>query len=513
MPAQRLTMRRVRELLRLHYGAQASARAIARELGVSRSTVKDYLARAAAAGLTWPLPDELTDAVLEERLFGAGGPKPGMRRRVEPDWAGLVREMKRPGVNLSILWEEYCAAHSGGYGYSRFCELYRDFERRLSPTMRQHHVAGDKVFVDYSGKTAPIVDRITGEIHPAQLFVAVLGASNYTYAEVSWTQTLPDWIGAHVHMFAFFQGRPRLLVPDNLKSGIHKPSFYDPEVNRTYARMAAHYGVGILPARSRKPRDKAKVEVGVRFAQSYILGRLRHLTFFSLSECQAAVQEALTQMNERPMRRLGISRRQLFEAIERPALQSLPATEYAYAEWRLARVGLDYHVEIESFFYSVPHALIREQVDVCITARTIEIFHRGKRVAAHARRYGGRRHGTDPEHMPSAHRRYAEWTPERFQHWGRTIGPSTEGLIIAILAHRPHPEQGFRTCLGVMRLLRGVDPARAERVACRAVEIGALNYKSITSILVNNLDRHPSASAAGGTVIVHANIRGPRYFH
>jgi transposase len=513
MPAQRLTMRRVRELLRLHYGMGASARAIARELGVSRSTVKEYLARATAAGLTWPLADDLTDGVLEEGLFAASGPKPGARRRAEPDWAALVREMKRPGVNLTVLWEEYGEAHPGGYSYSRFCELYRDFERRLSPTMRQHHVAGDKVFVDYSGKTVPIVDRETGEVRPAQLFVAVLGASNYTYAEVSWTQALPDWIGAHVHMFAFFQGCPRLVVPDNLKSGIHKPSFYDPEINRSYARMAAHYRVGILPARPYKPRDKAKVEAGVRFAQSYILGRLRHLTFFSLAECQTAVCEALRRMNERPMRRLGISRQALFEASERPALQTLPSTEYVYAEWRLARVGPDYHVEIHSFFYSVPHSLIREQVEVCITARTIEIFHRGKRVAAHLRRYGGRLHGTDPEHMPSAHRRYAEWTPERFQRWGRSIGPNTEGLIIAILAHRPHPEQGFRTCLGVMRLLRGVEPARAERVAARAVEIGALNYKSIASILANNLDRRLSTPSAGETVIVHANIRGPRYFH
>jgi transposase len=513
MPAQRLTMRRVRELLRLHYGAGASARAIARELGLSRSTVKEYLARSAAAELAWPLPAELTDAVLEERLFAAGGPKPGTRRRLEPDWAALVREMKRPGVNLTVLWEEYGAAHPGGYSYSRFCELYREFERRLSPIMRQHHVAGDRVFVDYSGKTVPIVDRLTGQIHPAQIFVAVLGASNYTYAEASWTQSLPDWIGAHVRMFAFFQGHPRLLVPDNLKAGVHKPSFYDPEVNRTYARMAAHYEVGILPARPRKPRDKAKVEAGVRFAQSYILGRLRHLTFFSLAECNAAIREALSRINERPMRRLGISRRQLFETIERPVLGQLPASEYVYAEWRLARVGLDYHIEIDSFFYSVPHALIRQQVDVCITAHTIEVFHRGQRVAAHARRYGGRRHGTDPEHMPSAHRRYADWTPERFQRWGRTVGPNTEGLIVAILANRPHPEQGFRTCLGIMRLLRGIDPARAERVAGRAIEIGALNYKSIASILAHNLDRRANAPAAEQSVIVHSNIRGPRYFH
>ena len=335
-------MRRIRELVRLHFGAGASARSIARELGVSRSTVKDYLARAAAAQLTWPLPEGLTDAVLEERLFAAGGAKPGMRRRIEPDWSALVREMKRPGVNLTVLWEEYGAAHPGGYGYSRFCELYREFERRLSPTMRQHHIAGDKVFVDYSGKTVPIVDRTTGEVRPAQLFIGVLGASSYTFADVSWTQTLPDWIAAHVRMFAFFQGCPRLVVPDNLKSGVHKPSFYDPELNRTYARMAAHYGVGILPARPRKPRDKAKVEAGVRLTQSYILGRLRHVTFFSLIDCRSAVQEALKQINERPMRRLGTSRHQLFEAIERSALQPLPASRYVGACPRaglLARPG------------------------------------------------------------------------------------------------------------------------------------------------------------------------------
>ena len=513
MPAQRLSMRRIRELLRLHFAAAASDRAIARELGVARSTVQDYLVRAAAAGLGWPLRDEITDEVIEERLFARTGSQPGLRRHVEPDWAALVREMKRPAVNLTMLWEEYCDAHPEGYGYSRFCELYRDFEHRLSPTMRQHHVAGDKAFVDYSGKTVPIVDRETGEIRQAQIFVAVLGASNYTFAVASWSQALPDWIGAHVRMFQFFQGVPRLLVPDNLKAAIHKASFYDPELNRTYGKMAAHYRVGIWPARPRRPRDKAKVESGVRIAQSYILGRLRHETFFSLTQCNAAIAAVLERLNGRVMRRLGMSRRDLFDAVERPALRDLPASPYEYAEWRFARVGLDYHIEIEGFFYSVPHALIREQVDTRITTHTIEIFHRGKRVAAHARRYGGPRHGTDPEHMPSAHRRYAEWNPERFRRQARAIGPSTEGLVIAILANRPHPEQGFRTCLGVLRLFRGLAPARAEAVSARALEIGALTYKSVASILAHNLDRRPPTPPAEGLTILHANIRGSRYFH
>ena len=289
MPTERLTMRRIRQVLQLHFGAHASARVIAREVGVGRTTVQDYLSRAGAAGLGWPLAPDLTDEALEQLLFPAASCKAGARRHPEPDWAALVREMKRPGVTLAILWEEYGAIHPQGYGYSRFCELYREFERRLSPTMRQTHVAGHTAFVAYSGKKAPIADPLTGEVRMAEIFVAVLGASNLTYAEATWTQTLPDWIGAHVRVFRFWGSAPRLLVPDNLKSGVNKSSFYDPEVNRTYGKMAAHYHVGILPTRPRKPKDKAAVEAGVRFAQAYILGRLRNVTFFSLAECNAAI--------------------------------------------------------------------------------------------------------------------------------------------------------------------------------------------------------------------------------
>ena len=512
MPANReLTMRQLRQMLRLHHDG-LGARAIGRVLGVARSTVQDNLMRAEAAGLTWPLSADVTDEELEQRLFVRSGVKSGFRRRSEPDWAAFARELKRPGVNLMVLWEEYRETNVDGYGYSRFCDLFREFERRLSPVMRQHHAAGDKVFVDYSGKKIGIVDPATGEVREAEIFVAVLGASNYTYAQATWTQTLPDWIEAHVRMFRFFGGVPRLLVPDNLKSGVNKASFYDPEINRSYGMMATHYGVGVLPARPRKPRDKAKVEAGVRFAQSYILGRLRHQTFFSLGEANNAIGLVLERINSHVMRRLGLCRKDLFTSIERPALRPLPPADYEFAEWRLARVGLDYHVEIEGFYYSVPHALIRAQVEVRITTRTIEVFHRAKRVAAHQRRYGGRLHGTDPDHMPSSHRRYAEWTPARFQRWARSIGPNTEGLVIAVLANRPHPEQGFRTCLGVLRLFRGLAPARAEAVAARAVAIGALTYKSVASILENNLDR-ASQAADNATVIEHPNVRGPGYFH
>ncbi|MBM3654482.1 MAG: IS21 family transposase [Alphaproteobacteria bacterium] len=512
MPAKReLTMRQLRHMLRLaHEGV--SAREMGRRLGVARSTIQDNLKRAAAAGLSWPLPEDLTDDALEQRLFTHAGVKTGARRRVEPDWAGVARELKRPGVNMMILWEEYRVAHPEGYGYSRFCDLFRGFERRLTPVMRQHHVAGDKVFVDYSGKRIGIVDPTTGEIREAEIFVAVLGASNLTYAEATWTQKLPDWTGAHVRMFRFFNGAPRLLVPDNLKSGVHKASFYDPEINRTYGALASHYGVGVLPARPRKPRDKAKVEGGVRFAQSYILGRLRHLTFFSLAECNAAIAQAVEVMNTRPMRKLGVSRRELFEKIERDALCPLPETDWEFAEWKRARVSIDYHIEIDGFFYSVPHALIHAEVDVRATARIIEIFYRGQRVGLHERRAMGRRHGTDPEHMPSSHRRYAAWTPDRFRRWAAQIGQNTEGLIVAVLAGRRHPEQAFRTCLGVLKLYRGVDAALAEAVSARALEIGALNCKSVAALLT----RKPAAAAkdnAPATLFEHANLRGPGYYH
>ena len=293
---------------------------------------------------------------------------------------------------------------------------------------------------------------------------------------------------------------------------MNKASFYDPEINRSYGRMTAHYDVGVLPARPKKPRDKASVEAGVRFAQTYILGRLRNETFFSLDEANEAIRLVMTQMNTRPMRKLGVSRADLLESLDRPALKELPETEYEYAEWKLVRAGIDYHVEIESFYYSVPHALIRQQVDARITSGTIELFHKGKRVAAHQRRYGvAARHGTNPDHMPAAHRHYAEWSPARFQRWGAEIGPDTEGLIIAIIARRPHPEHGFRTCMGVLRLYKSLEKSRAESVSAYALAVGALNSRSVASILTHNLDLAAAAEEGGG-VASHDNVRGPLYF-
>ena len=342
----------------------------------------------------------------------------------------------------------------------------------------------------------------------------MLGASNYTYAELTWTQQLPDWIGAHVRMFAHFGKVTRLVVPDNLKSGVHRPSFYDPETNQTYGRMADHYGVGVLPARPYKPRDKAKVEAGVRVAQFYIIGRLRNLTFFSLSDGNKAVSEALEALNSRVMRKLGVSRRDLFLQLDQPAMRPLPTTPYEYCEWKKARVNMDYHVEIIGFFYSVPHSLIREEVEARITVNTVELFHKGRRIAVHVRRYAGNRYATNDDHMPSHHRFYAGWSEEKFRRDAAAIGPNTEAMIIAVMARRRHPEQGYRSCLGILKRLRGVEPERAEAACARAVELGALSSKSLGSILDNNLDRKPKGAAAVTALpLFHANIRGGGYYH
>ena len=517
MPAKReLTMKQIRHILRLS-AENISAREMGRRLGVARATAQSYLARIAKAGLVWPLPDGKTDAVLEAQLFAKSGTATGARRRVEPDWKQLAREIRRPGVTLMVLWEEYRVIQPCGYGYPRFCDLSRAFEKRLSPVMRQHHEAGDRLSVDCSGKKIGVVDGGTGEIRWAEIFVGVLGASSLVYAEATWTQGLPDWIGAHVRMLRFLGGVPRLLVPDNLKSGVSRASFYDPETNRSYAMMAAHYNITVLPARPRKPKDKARVESGVRFVQRAILGGLRNQTFFTLAEVNAAIAGRVDHINSFVMRRLGTTRRQLFETIEKSALKALPLEDYAYAQWRMARVGIDCHVEVDGFFYSVPHALIRAEVEVRSAGRTIEVFHRGQRVATHGRRYGGRRHGTDREHMPGAHRRYAGWSHERLARWAAGIGPNSEGLILAVLAGRPHPEQGFRTCLGILRLFRGVSKDRAEAVSAHALAIGALNPRSVASIIATGAERkahkHGQVADDGTAVVTHANIRGAGCFH
>jgi transposase len=516
MPAERVSMRRVREILRLKYECGASSRSIAMAVETARSTVRLCLDRVAAAGLTWPLPSSLTDQGLEALLFApAGGSRPGARHKDEPDWTEIHRELRRPGVTLQLLWEEYRTVHPTGYGYSRWCELYRGWEGRLSPTMRQVHPAGERLFVDYAGHAVEVVDGGTGELRPVQVFVAVLGASNYTYAEASWTQTLPDWIGSHVRALEFLGGVPRQIVPDNLRSGVLRANWYEPGINPTYRDMAAHYGTAILPTRVRKPRDKAKVEVGVLVVERWILARLRNQRFFSLAELNAAIAALVTDLNARPMRKLAVSRRQLFEELDRPALSPLPAEPYIYAEWRIRRVSLDYHVDVDGHYYSVPHRLLREQIEARITARTVELFHKGERVAVHQRGGARGRHTTLAEHMPQAHRRHAEWTIERIRKEAETIGAATATLVDVILRSRPHPEQGFRACLGILRLVRTYNRDRVEAACARGLEIGARSYGSVQSILHHGLDRQASASTAQSDdlPLLHPNIRGSGYYH
>jgi transposase len=515
MPMERISMRHVRDCLRLK-DAGLSTREIARRVGVASSTVRLTLRRCESAGIGWPQDASITDAVLEQRLFANTGVKPGHRRHAEPDWGSVHREMRRKHVTLSILWDEYIAANPGGYRYSRFCDLYREWEGRLPVTMRQTHVAGERLFVDYAGDGVPVVvDRLTGELRKAQIFVAVLGASSFTFARASWTQALPDWIDAHVYAFEVIGGVPQLLVPDNTKTAVIKACLYDPQVNRTYAEMAAHYGAAILPARPRRPRDKAKVEQAVLIVERWLLGRLRHRTFCSLAEVNAAIAELMTHLNEaRPIRRLGVTRRQLLEQIDRPALKPLPAEPYEFSEWRTCRVGIDYHVEVAAHYYSVPYRFARAEVDARLTGRTVELFLRGERIAAHMRMSGNHKHTTVAEHMPSSHRRYAGWTLERIRADARLVGPATAAICELILEARPHPEQGFRTCLGIVRLAGSYGAERLEAAAERAIDIGARTYGSVKSILDNHLDRRPAQKrATDGTPILHPNIRGPRYYN
>lgn len=510
---RRLPMRKIKDVLRLH-AAGLSARQIAVSVGVGRSTVAEYLRRAEVARLGWPLPDGLCEEGLERQLFPPV-PAPTERLFAEPDWAALHRELKRPGVTLSLLWEEYRGTHpDDGYGYSAFCEHYRRWAGRLPAAMRQRHVAGERMFVDYSGKRMTVIDPATGAARQVELFIAVLGASNMTYAEASWSQTLPDWIGAHGRAFAFFGAVPRLVVPDNLKSAVVRACFHEPEINRSYSDMAAHYGTAILPARPYKPKDKAKGEVAVQIAQRWILARLRNRTFFSLEELNAAIREELGRLNARMSRHLGASRQQLFEMLDKPAMRPLPPTPHVHADWREVSVGPDYHVRIEGHVYSVPHELIRQRLWARLTATTVEIFRGGRRVASHRRAAPGDTGATTVNaHMPASHRRYAELSAATLREQAGRVGPSTALLIDVILRDRPHPEHGFRACIGIIGLARSYGGDRLEAACERALHINARTLTSVRSILTNRLDGRQPAATPEAPPITHNNIRGPRAFH
>ena len=506
-------MRKIKEVLRLKWAKGLSNRRIATACGIGRPTVSEYLRRASEAGLTWPLPANLDDAHLERLLFPPPPALPADARGI-PDWASIRRELKHKSVTLFLLWQEYRQANPDGYQYSWFCEHYRAWRGKLDVVMRQDHRAGEKLFVDYAGQTVPIIDRLTGEIREAQVFVAVLGASNYTYAEATWSQGLPDWIGSHVRTFRFLGGVPELVVPDNLRSGVSKAHRYEPDTNPTYQDMASHYGVAVLPARVRKPRDKAKVESGVLVVERWILAALRHRQLFSLAELNAVIRDLLEKLNARPFRKLPGSRREHFEQLDRPALQPLPAEPYVYAEWKKARVHIDYHVAIEGHYYSVPHALIKREVDVRITRNTIECFHRGNRVASHVRSHQKGRHTTDPGHMPESHRQAGEWSPERLMRWAARTGPATAKLIQTVLGSRKHPQQAYRACLGILRLGKAYGDERLEAACRRALTLGSCRYKSIESILKHRLDEQPLEEQQELALPnSHDNIRGPAYYH
>ena len=512
MPATRIPMRQFIEIMRLKYEAKLSNHKVALAAGVSKGAVSKYLHLAAARGVTWPLPEGTDEAQLERLLFPATE-KPS--RFAKPDYFQVHQELKRKGVTLQLLWAEYVAVHGDrAYRYSQYCHRYRQWRKKQRRSMRQVHRAGEKTFIDYCGPTVPVICRHTGEIRQAQVFVAVLGASSYTYAEATWTQSLSDWIASHQRMFQFYEGVSELLIPDNLLAGVTDANRYTPVINTTYAEMAVHYQTAVLPARPRKPKDKAKAEVAVQVVERWILARLRHHTFFSLPELNQAIAELLPDLNERHFQGQSVSRRDLYEQLDRPALRPLPSSPYAYAEWCKAKPGIDYHISVNKRFYSVPHALVGQTLDVRLTAETVKVLYKGNRVAVHAR-YGPQRFSTLVDHMPRSHRAHREWSPGRFLRWAQDIGPCTRQVVQQQLENRPHPEHGYRACLGLLNLSRRYSKARLEKACERALAIRSINYQSIASILKQGLDQQTLEGDAHlqDDLPLHDNVRGAGYYH
>lgn len=503
-------MRKIHEVLRLHFEHRRSKRVIARTINASPTTVSDYLARAKLAGITYPLPATIDEAALERALFPPT--EPSSVHRPEADWPKVHQELRRKGVTLELLWQEYKSEQADGLQYSAFCNHYRNWRQRLTLSMRQTHTPGERLFIDYAGQTVGIIDGNTGEVREAQIFVAVLGASNYTFLEATWSQQLPDWIGSHVRALDFYGGCTELWVPDNLRSGVSKASRYEPDINPTYHDLADHYGVAVLPARSRKPKDKAKVENGVLVVSRWVLARLRHQRFFSLNELNRELKVLLADLNSRPFKKLPGCRASAFAEMDRPALRPLPVERYEYADWKEARVGVDYHVEYDGHYYSVPCQHARVEVRVRATQNTVEVFLRGLRIASHARCAFKGRHTTIDAHMPAAHREVAGWTAETLTGRATAIGPRCAVLVERLLHQRRHPQQAFRSCLGVLSLAQKYGVARLEAACARALKYNAVSWSSLQSILKNGLDQEPLTSQRPLELPEHENLRGASYY-
>ncbi len=506
-------MRKIKEVLRLHFDSGLSQRQIGRCLGLSRTTVGDYIRRAKEVAIIWPLPEALTDQQLYNQLFPPTVPV-AITARPIPDCPYIHAELKRKGVTLMLLWEEYQADKQHPYRYSQFCEIYRRWTRKLKLSMRQIHKAGEKLFVDYTGHTLPIINPHTGDIKDAQIFVAVLGASNYTFAEATWSQNLSDWLGSHCRAFDFYGGVPEIVVPDNLKSAVTKPCRYDPDLNPSYQDLAEHYGTAVIPARVRKPKDKSKAEVAVQIVERWILARLRNQTFFSLAEANTAISKLLIDLNSRPFKKLSGCRKEAFAALDRPVLRPLPREPYEFAQWKKVRVNINYHVEIEGHYYSVPHQLSGQQLNARITADCIECFQQQKRVSSHLRSFLKWGYTTVADHMPKGHREYADWTPERLIRWAAKAGPKTALVTADILASRQHAQQAFRSAMGLIQLGKIYSKERLEAACNLALEGQAMSYKSVKSILKTGLDQQPQQQNLPSiSPIDHNNIRGGHYYH
>lgn len=504
-------MRQIRETIRLHKECGLSANNIAGSLGIARSVVQECLRRVKTVGLSWPLPEEMDDSDLEQMLYPRA--KAG-KMASEPDWEYVHRELRKPNVTRELVWLEYCERAKQPYSYQQFCRLYRRWTKKLNLVMRQDHKAGQKLFVDFAGSTLPITNPETGEVTQAQLFVAVLGASNYTYAEACQSQDIESWIGAHIRAFEFMGGVAELVIPDNLKSAVTKAHRREPELNERYHQMARHYKTSVMPARVGKPRDKASAEKGVQLVQRWIVAVLRHRTFFSLTELNAAIRQLLHNLNARPFKNLDGSRASWFALVDKPALKELPQTRFEDARWMMTRVGNDYHIRVDGHYYSVPYQLAFEEVEVRITANAVEILYSGKRVTSHKRDSRQNKSSTKREHRPKNHQYMSDWNKERILSWAGNIGLATAHLVEQILSNSSHEQIGIRAALGLLSLHKEFGQERLECACRRAAATGSWSVSSLRSMLKHGLDQQSiQLSIPDLHNVVHANIRGPAYFH